>query len=100
MEIDYTILRAALEGQRKTRIMYQSRLNLKQLNQRLGILNECSLVSYISAEHRYVTTERGRAFTKAYERRNEIAELLAQQEKELARYLSIARERKPVVVPV
>jgi len=100
MEIDYTILRAALEGQRKTRIMYQSRLNLKQLNQRLEVLSDCALVSYITDEHRYVTTERGRAFTKAYEHRNEIAESLAQQERELARFLSISREKKPVVVPV
>ena len=100
MEIDYTILRAALEGQRKTRIMYQSRLNLKQLNQRLGVLIECELVSFLPVEHRYVITERGRAFTKAYERRNEMAESLIQQDKELARFLSSSREKKPVVVPI
>jgi predicted transcriptional regulator len=32
-EITYAILKAAVNGERKTRIMYQSSLNLKQLNQ-------------------------------------------------------------------
>ena len=87
-EITYAILKAAVNGQRKTRIMYQSSLNLKQLNQYIEelILNE--LLGYQPATRYYQTTERGRTYTRMFENYRETKDLLSEQEKALGRFLT------------
>ena len=87
-EIAYAILKAAVGGQRKTRIMYQSSLNLKQLNQYIEelILNE--LLGYRPEGRYYQTTERGRTFTRMFENYKETRDLLSEQEKALDRLLT------------
>lgn len=87
-EISYSILKAAVEGQRKTRIMYQSALNLKQLNQYLEelVLNE--LLGYQPEGRYYQTTEKGRTFTRMFENYKGTKDLLSEQEKTLNRLLT------------
>jgi predicted transcriptional regulator len=97
-EISYAILKAALGGQRKTRIMYQSSLNLKQLNQYIEelVLNE--LLGYQPAGRYYHTTEKGRTFTRMFENYMETRDLLSEQEKALGRFL-MSRAKKSFAVP-
>ncbi|MGD0477814.1 MAG: winged helix-turn-helix domain-containing protein [Nitrososphaerales archaeon] len=98
-EITYAILKAAAGGQRKTRIMYQSSLNLKQLNQYIEelVLNE--LLGYQPATRCYQTTERGRTFTRMFENYKETRDLLSEQEKALGRFLT-TRAKKSFAVPL
>jgi len=98
-EITYAILKAALGGQKKTRIMYQSSLNLKQLNLYIEelVLNE--LLGYQPNGRYYQTTERGRAYNRMYENYKETRDLLSEQEKALARFLT-SRAKKSFAVPV
>jgi len=98
-EISYAILKAALSGQRKTRIMYQSSLNLKQLNQYIEelVLNE--LLGYQPAGKCYQTTEKGRTFTRMFENYKETRDLLSEQEEALGRFL-MSRAKKSFAVPV
>jgi len=98
-EITYAILKAAQGGQKKTRIMYQSSLNLKQLNQYLEelVLNE--LLGYQPAGRYYQTTERGRAYARMFENYKETRDLLSEQEKALSRFLT-PKAKKSFAVPV
>ena len=98
-EITYAILKAAQGGQKKTRIMYQSSLNLKQLNQYLEelVLNE--LLGYQPAGRFYQTTERGRAYARMFENYKETRDLLSEQEKALSRFLT-PKAKKSFAVPV
>jgi len=97
-EITYAILKAALGGQKKTRIMYQSSLNLKQLNQYLEelVLNE--LLGYQPAGRFYQTTERGRTYARMFENYKETRDLLNEQEKALGRFLT-PKVKKSFAVP-
>ena len=53
-------------GSRKTHIMYEAGLNLKQLNLYLGELTANGALNFEQAQKRYYTTERGRAFIRAF----------------------------------
>ena len=97
-EISYDILKAALNGQKKTRLMYQSRLNLRQLNEYLEQLTQCELILFQQTERHYNTTEKGRAYAKMFENYRETADLLTEQKKALARFLT-PKVKKPVLVP-
>jgi predicted transcriptional regulator len=97
-EISYDILKAASSGQKKTRLMYQSRLNLKQLNEYLAELTQCELICYHQTGRIYVATEKGKAFARMFENYKETADLLAEQNKTLAQFLT-PRAKKPVLVP-
>jgi predicted transcriptional regulator len=96
-EIMYTILKAAVNGERKTRIMYQSSLNLKQLNQYIEELLLNELLGYHPASRYYQTTERGRTFTRMFENCKETRDLLGEQEKALGRFLT-SRVKKSFAV--
>jgi predicted transcriptional regulator len=96
-EITYYILKAAIGGQKKTRIMYQSGLNLKQLNLYLRGLETSELLGYQAAGKLYFTTEKGRTFAKAFEHFRETRDLLKEQEEALSRLL--ATEAKSGSVP-
>lgn len=98
-EIAYAILKAALSGQKKTRIMYQSSLNLKQLNQYLEELAMNELLGYQPAGRYYQTTDKGRTFTRMFENYRETRDLLSEQEKALGQFLT-PRAKKSFVVPV
>jgi predicted transcriptional regulator len=97
-EISYDILKAAQGGQRKTRIMYQSRLNLHQLNERMDELISCELLSYQPSGRYFSTTEKGREFSRMFESFRETTYLLTEQKKRLSGFL-IPRATKPVAVP-
>jgi predicted transcriptional regulator len=97
-EISYDVLKAALGGQRKTRLMYQSRLNLTQLNEYLAQLTLCELIYHQQAERQYATTEKGREYAKMFENYKETADLLTEQEQALAHLLAPNVE-KPILVP-
>lgn len=58
------IIRAALSGVRKTRLMYASSLNVKQLNKYLEAMLEADLLSYDSSNNTYLATERAVAYLK------------------------------------
>ncbi len=84
-EISYSILKAAIGGQKKTRIMYQSSLNLKQLNLYIQYLTTSELLGYQADGKYYYTTDKGRNFAKAFEHVRETRDLLKEQEKALVR---------------
>ncbi len=94
-EIMYDILRAALSGQKKTRVMYESKLNLKQLNLYLTELASHDLITYIPDGKYYVATERGRSYARAFEHYKETVDLLHAQEGEIKQFLTA--RTKPVV---
>jgi predicted transcriptional regulator len=98
-EITYSVLKAAAGGQRKTRIMYQSALNLKQLNLYLQELVESELLGYQPAGRFYFTTEKGRAFARAFEHIHETNDLLREQERSLEKLLT-AKAKKTAAVEV
>ena len=54
------------EGERKTKIMYGSMLNQKQLNRYLYLLTRNGLLVYIPAGRIYKTTEKGVRYLSKY----------------------------------
>ena len=92
-QIKYEVLMAALPGGRKTHIMYESGLNLKQLNLYLGDLITHGALEYRPEEKRYFTTERGRAFVKAFDHYRETVNLLGKQEAALAEFFPTTAKR-------
>ena len=56
------IIRAALSEVRKTKLMYASSLNVKQLNKYLETMMDANLLSLDPATKTYVATERARAY--------------------------------------
>lgn len=96
-EIMYAILTSAQAGKRKTRVMYDANLNLKQLNVYLAELTSNQMLAFQPAGKFYVTTERGRTFAKAFEHYRETTELLREQEAGLGGFFT-KRAKEPVVV--
>ena len=92
-QIKYEVLLAALPGGRKTHIMYESGLNLKQLNLYLQDLMTHGALEFRAAEKRYFTTERGRAFVKAFDTYRETVNLLGKQEAALAEFFPTTLKR-------
>ncbi len=93
-EITYSIVKAALGGQKKTRIMFQAALNLKQLNLYLESLATSELLAFQPEGKYYFTTEKGRAFAKAFEHFRETKDLLKEQEMSLAKFLTLKEAGK------
>ncbi len=98
-EIMYAILNSAQAGQRKTRVMYDANLNLKQLNAYLTELTANQMLVFQPAGRFYVTTERGRAFAKAFEHYRETTELLREQEAGLGGFFTRRAKRAVEVQP-
>jgi predicted transcriptional regulator len=94
-QIKYEILMAALPGGRKTHIMYESGLNLKQLNLYLGELLSYGGLEFRAAEKRYYTTDKGRAFARAYDHYRETLNMLDKEEMALAQFFP-AGSKKPI----
>ncbi len=68
--------------------MYESKLNLKQLNAYLGDLLAKGLLSFEASDRSYVTSEKGRTYAKAFEHYKETTDLLREQEVALERFLT------------
>jgi predicted transcriptional regulator len=65
-DIAAAMLEIALDGAIKTRIMYKAFLSFPQLKEYLAVLEEKGLLDYISTDHEYRTTDKGRHFLKMY----------------------------------
>jgi predicted transcriptional regulator len=98
-EIKYDILNSALHGDGKTHIMYATGLNLRQLNTYITDLMASGGLEFRPVERRYITTEKGKAFAKAFEHYRETMDLLARQEAALASFFPTTVNRTLVVRP-
>jgi predicted transcriptional regulator len=78
--IKYQILMSALSGNRKTHIMYESGLNLKQLNHYISELMANGTLEFRPSHKEYFITEKGKQFARAVEHYRETAALLNKQE--------------------
>ena len=96
-QIKYEVLMAALPGGRKTHIMYESGLNLKQLNLYLGELTSNGALEFRPLEKRYFTTEKGRAFVRAFDHYRETVNMLNKQEAALAQFFP-AQAKKTITI--
>ena len=65
-DIAAAMLEIALEGAIKTKIMYKAFLSFPQLKEYLAVLEEKGLLEYISTDHEYRTTDKGKHFLKMY----------------------------------
>ncbi|HEX2014173.1 MAG TPA: winged helix-turn-helix domain-containing protein [Nitrososphaera sp.] len=65
-DIAAAILEIAIEGAIKTKIMYKAFLSFPQLKEYLAVLLDKGLLEYISTDHEYRTTDKGRQFLKLY----------------------------------
>jgi len=87
-----------MEGRRKTHIMYDTGLNLKQLNAYLGELMSQGAMEFSPADKRYFITSRGRAFVSAFGKYRETVKMLEKAEAELAQFSTI-KVGQPYVAP-
>ena len=92
-QIKYELLTAALPGGRKTHIMYESGLNLKQLNLYLDELIAHGALEFKPLERRYFTTDKGRAFVRAFDRYRETVSMLNKEEAALAQFFPTTVKR-------
>jgi predicted transcriptional regulator len=95
-EIRYEVLMASISGKRKTHIMYESGLNLKQLNLYLGELMSQGALEYKPLEKRYFITDKGRAFISAFGKYRETVSMLGKAEAALDQFFSTTAS-EPVV---
>lgn len=65
-DIAAAILEIALDGSIKTKIMYKAFLSFPQLKEYLSVLEEKGLLVYMSTDHEYRTTDKGKQFLKMY----------------------------------
>ena len=94
-QIKYEVLMAAMPGGRKTHIMYESGLNLKQLNLYLGELITSGALEFRALEKRYFTTERGKAFVRAFDHYRETVNALNKEAAALAQFFPTTM-KKPI----
>jgi len=97
-EIKYQILMSSISGNRKTHIMYESGLNLKQLNHYLGELLASGALEFRPQRKEYFITEKGKAFARAVDSYRETISLLNKQEAALAQFFPTTA-RRPLVSP-
>src|SRR5688572_18248133 len=71
-EIASQILKAAIGGVAKTRIMYRAFLSYAQLKEYLQVLTVNGLLEYVKGEELYRTTAKGQKFLKLYENMGEL----------------------------
>jgi predicted transcriptional regulator len=95
-EIKYQILMSSISGNRKTHIMYESGLNLKQLNHYLGELLANGALEFRPQRKEYFITEKGKAFARAVDSYRETMSLLNKQEAALAQFFPTTARRQLV----
>jgi len=93
-QIKYEVLMAALPGGRKTHIMYESGLNLKQLNFYLGELLSNGALEFRAGEKKYFTTEKGKEFARAFDHYREVVNMLSKEATALAQFFPVGGKRK------
>jgi predicted transcriptional regulator len=100
-EIKYQILMSAVSGNKKTHIMYESGLNLKQLNHYLGELLGNGALEFRPQKKEYFITEKGRTFARAVDNYRETVALLNKQEATLAQFFptTVTSSKKRLVAP-
>jgi predicted transcriptional regulator len=91
----FAILKSVQTGRRKTKVMYEANLNLKQLNAYLEMLASNQMLIFDPTGRIYEATERGRAFVKAFEHYKETTELLKEQQTALGDFFT-KRTDEPV----
>ena len=74
-EIVSNILKAAIGGAGRTKIMYISFVSYTQLKEYLSVLIENNLIEYLVGTHEFKTTQKGLNLLKVH---NEMGELLQQ----------------------
>ncbi len=75
MDVISSILEAATNGSKKTRIMYRATLNFKQMQRYLPLLIRRGLLENVQTDSQrslYKTTQKGLDFLKKYEELNNI----------------------------
>jgi predicted transcriptional regulator len=82
----YEILVASASGNKKTHIMYESGLNLKQLNHYLAELLANGVLDYRPQHKEYFITEKGRTFARAFDSYRQTVTSLNKQEVALAQF--------------
>jgi predicted transcriptional regulator len=85
-QIKYEVLTAALPGEKKTHIMYESGLNVSQLNLYLEELMSHGALEFEPLGRKYSTTDRGRSFVRAFNQYKETIDALYKDELTLAQF--------------
>ena len=83
------MLVASMDGKRKTHIMYETGLNLKQLNLYLGELTAQGAIEFSPLEKRYFITAKGRAFVSAFGKYRETIRMLEKAEAEVSQFFAV-----------
>jgi predicted transcriptional regulator len=68
LEISAEVLRQAINGEKKTRLMYQTNLSYDSLKDYLGMLTSKGLLNFNKENGLYMTTHKGRTFLVRYEK--------------------------------
>ena len=93
-QIKYEVLMAAIPGAKKTHIMYESGLNLKQLNFYINELLMNGALQFKLSEKKYFTTQKGKEFAEAFDHYRKAASVLTKEESALAQYFPISGKPK------
>lgn len=72
-EITAEILRLALDGAKKTHLVYKANLNFKLLDEYLANMKRLGLIEHKDDERLFLTTNHGRRFLKNFENLEDIA---------------------------
>ncbi|MEM0117500.1 MAG: winged helix-turn-helix domain-containing protein [Conexivisphaerales archaeon] len=81
------IIRAALDGAIKTRIMYRAALNSRQLKRYLQVLMKQGLLEYNDKQKVFVSTEKGKLFLARLDEFLKAKNQLQDQSKALREFL-------------
>jgi predicted transcriptional regulator len=73
VEIIADILKAAIEGSNKTKLVYSTNINFKVLNENLDLLVERGFIEALGK--RFYTTELGLEFIRIYDKMSELLDL-------------------------
>ncbi|HZW84505.1 MAG TPA: winged helix-turn-helix domain-containing protein [Nitrososphaerales archaeon] len=95
-QIKYQILMSALSGNKKTHIMYESGLNLKQLNFYLEELLTNAALEFKPQTKTYHTTEKGKAFARAIDHYRETMNQLNKQQEAIADFFPTQQSKRPI----
>jgi predicted transcriptional regulator len=93
-QIKYEVLMAAFSGAKKTHIMYESGLNLKQLNFYINELLMNGALEFRLQEKKYYTTEKGKGFAVAFDHYRKSVSTLNKEETTLSQFFPISGKHK------
>lgn len=93
-QIKYEVLMAAFSGAKKTHIMYESGLNLKQLNFYINELLLNGALEFRLQEKKYYATEKGKGFAVAFDHYRKSVSMLNKEETTLTQYFPMSGKHK------